>query len=134
MYLKELIVLSKNPNDTWLERLRRGHFVWMVKEQKFAMVEWAYEFPEPGHYMGRIGIQPCWMNEHEWGWEHCQTWFVKSDGTGFDGNPILRAVKNNCPDEVAPISEVWQRHVERTLAYLIHKADQHDKVFDELYY
>ena len=45
MYLDNLLVMLKNPDDTWLERLRRGHFVWMAKENKFAKVEWACQLP-----------------------------------------------------------------------------------------
>lgn len=132
MYLDNLLVMLKNPDDTWLERLRRGHFVWMAKENKFAKVEWAYEPPEPGCTVGRIGIVPTWNDGENWGLEHCQTWFIKVDGSGFDGNLLLRAVVGNCPDEAAPISDVWQRHVEKTLAYLIHKIDQHDKCLNWL--
>ena len=90
------------------------------------------EPPEPGCTVGRIGIVPTWNDGENWGLEHCQTWFIKVDGSGFDGNLLLRAVVGNCPDEAAPISDVWQRHVEKTLAYLIHKTDQHDKCLNWL--
>ena len=44
-------------------------------------------------------------------------WYVKPDGTGFDGLHVLLPVEGNCPDETLAISDVWQRHVEGTLSY-----------------
>lgn len=121
--LDELKVINA-PDDRWLERLRQGHFVWLVKEKRFAKIEWAYEPPNPGCFSGRIALCPCWRHEDRWGTEHSQTWFIKPDARGFDGKLLLQPVADNCPDEAAPISDVWQRHIERELAQLLHRIEQ----------
>lgn len=57
MYLDTLQVLdSDSVDNSWVRRLRRGNFVWLAKEKKFAQVEWAWEHPEPGYISGRNRI------------------------------------------------------------------------------
>lgn len=123
MILDDLKVIDP-PDNKWVERLRPGHFIWAVKEQRFAKVEWAYEPPEPGTISGRIGIRFCWRDGDRWGTEGCNSWYVKSNAYGFDGKPLLQPVKDNCPSEMAPIPEPWQRKVERQLADLSNRIKQ----------
>ena len=123
MILDTLTVLPI-PDDRWLERLRRGHFVWLEKEWEFAKIAFAYEPPEPGCCAGSIGIQRLWRHDNDWGMKDIQTWCVKIDGQGFDGSQLIFPVQDNCPDEPLPISEIWQRHVEKTLAQLMHRVEQ----------
>lgn len=118
MILDELQVISP-PDDNWVSRLRRGHFVWMIKEKTFAKIEWAWEPPEPGCISGRLGVVPLWRHDDRWVVTQCHSWFIKANGSGLDNIPLLAPVKDNCPDEPLPISDVWQRHVERTLAQMI---------------
>jgi hypothetical protein len=123
MILDELDIVSP-PDDRWLARLRRNHFVWAVKEKRFAKIEWAWEPPNPGCIAGHLGVRFCWRNEDDWGLEHCQTWFIKPGGRGLDGKYLLHPVKGNCPVESLPISEPWQRQTERTLGQMAHRIEQ----------
>lgn len=123
MYLDTLQVINP-PDSTWLSRLRRGHFVYCVKEKCFAKIDWAWEPPDPGCISGHIGIQLCWQHDESWGLHHLQNWFIKADGTGLDGMPLLFPVRDNLPEEESELSPVWVRHVERTLAQILQRLDQ----------
>jgi hypothetical protein len=101
------------PDDAWLTRLRRGNFVWDVKDEQYAQVEYGYEPPEPGCVSGRIAIRPIWSNGIEWGVRGMAIWFIKQDGTGFDGSQLLLPLEDNCPDD--PLPGVHQRSVDRKL-------------------
>ncbi len=118
--------IIKSPDNTWVTRLRRGHFVYAVKEKRFAKIEWAFEPPEPGCYSGRIGLRFCHVyDEDSWGVDSfCHTWYIYEDGTGFDGKDLLVPVEGNCPDIAAPISEPWIRQTERALLQLNARLDQ----------
>jgi hypothetical protein len=48
MILDELLLMPDIPDDLWVTRLRRGHFVWAPKECVFAKVAFAMEPPNPG--------------------------------------------------------------------------------------
>lgn len=112
------------PDDEWLTRLRHNHFVWADKERCFAKIIWAWEPPDPGCVAGRIGISFCWRDGDGWRIGPCHSWYVKPDGKGFDGLPLLLPVKDNCPDEPREISEPWVRQMERTIARLTHRVEQ----------
>lgn len=122
-YIDTLRIMDA-PDDSWLTRLRRGHFVWMDKEFRYAKIDWAFEPPNPGCVAGRIGLSPVIVNSAGWSVGVIQSWYIYPDGTGFDGDVLLLPVKENCPTEAVPISEPWQRHVERSLGQLTHKLDQ----------
>jgi len=118
-------IVMNPPDDEWLTRLRRGHVAWAVKEERFVKIEFAYEPPEPGMLTGRIGLRFCWSDGDQWGSSpECYSWFIDAAGQGIDGKPLLLPVAGHCPDEPTPISEPWQRHVERTLGKLIHRIEQ----------
>lgn len=123
MILDHLEVIEP-PDDRWLTRLRSGHFVWVVKDKRYAQIEWAWEPPDPGCVSGYLGIKYCWRNESNWGFEHSQKWYIYPDGTGFDGKPLLLPLEGNCPDEPTPLSEPWVRQTERTINNLVHRIVQ----------
>ena len=131
MYINELEAIGV-PDDQWVTRLRRGHFVWNPKEFQFAKIEWAWEPPDPGCRSGRLGLRlglrPVWCTNYEWGAEPCESWFIFSDGSGFDGTQLLLPVRDNCPDDPVPISETWQRRTERVLAQLLHRMEMLETV------
>jgi hypothetical protein len=132
MILDELQIIEP-PDNLWLTRLRCGHFVWAVKEQRFMKVEWAWEPPGPGCRGGRIGVCFCWINENQWGTENCLSWFVFENGKGLDNSLILQPVLGNCPDEPLPISEPWQRQIERRMSQLISRIEQLEVQYNVLY-
>jgi hypothetical protein len=107
------------PKESWVDRLRNGHWVYLPKEKLYARIIFAWEPPEPGHRTGRIALMKC-VESHYWPTE---VWWVSLTGCGIDGSRILLPVADNLPDEPAPISDVWQRHVERTLAQLGHRLE-----------
>lgn len=133
MILDDLKVIDA-PDDQWLTRLRHNHFVFAVKQKRFAKIEWAWEPPDPGCVSGRVGVKFCWRHGDDWGTEHCQSWFIKPDGKGFDGLYLLLPVEGNCPDEPRDISEPWVRQMERTIAQLTHRVEQLERREDRDYW
>lgn len=123
MILDDLQVIEP-PDDSWLTRLRHGHFAWANKERRFVKVEWAWEPPDPGCRSGSIGIRFCWRDGDNWGMEPNHRWYIKQDGAGLDGEPLLLPVRGNCPDEPPPISEPLQRQIQRDIAQLQHRVEQ----------
>jgi hypothetical protein len=106
------------PDEPWVDRLRRGHVVYLPKEGVHARIEFAYEPPEPGCRLGFIGV-------HRAGHPYCDLpWFISPEGCGLDGTQIMLPTEGNLPDEPAPISGVWTRHVETVLAGLMHRLEQ----------
>jgi hypothetical protein len=114
------------PDAEWLTRLRRGHYVFAPKENLIMCIEWAWEPPEPSFFYGSVGVEKMWIYGDQWGRyeEGAYRWYVSPDGKGMDGTQILLPLEGNCPDELTPISDVWQRHVEHRLALLTHYVDQ----------
>lgn len=100
--------IINNPPDNWLERLRRGHKVWLVKENREAEVVFAYEPPEPGHYCGQIGIRYGLMD----------SWFIDINGKGIDGSQLMLPLKNNLPENPEPLPATEIRRLYREIDYL----------------
>jgi len=123
MILDDLNVMIP-PDDTWVTRLREGHFVYAPKLYQWCKVEWPYESPDPGGLAGRIGIRPCWQEHWEWGVCDIQSWFIFPDGTGFDGSTLLLPAEDNCPDDPPELPDEWRRRVERQLGYLNHMLER----------
>ena len=110
--------IIQNPGLNWLERLRKGNRVWLVKENKEAMVEWAYEPPDPGHSCGRIGIGRPWMD----------SWYIDSNGNGIDGHPLMRPIEGELPEnpEPLPINEI--RRLQMGIEHLQHRLDYLERI------
>lgn len=103
-----------NPTPNWLERLRKGNWVWLVKEQRLASVVYAYEPPEPGYGYGKIGI----LNGHE------QDWFINTDGKGFDGLFLMLPIDGELSDNPAPLEEPAIVHLRRAIERLNKRVEK----------
>src|ERR1019366_2736784 len=110
------VTLIGGPPVNWLERLRRGHKIWLCKERETAIVEFPYEPPEPGYKTGRIGISR--YNDIENRVLGIQSWFIDSNGLGIDGSPLMQPMIGNLPENPGPIPEPIVRQIERTLERL----------------
>ena len=115
--------IAPMPDYEWLSRLRPGHFAWDVKGERYVQVCFAYEPPDPGCNTGSIGLEPIWEDGGDWGSEGLEKWHIKPDGCGFDGSQLLMPLEDNCPDEPAPLPDVWQRRVERDLDLMKEQLD-----------
>jgi hypothetical protein len=110
------------PGEPWMYRLREGHYIWLVKEQEYAQVQWAWEPPEPGCCSGRLGIKRFGgYAPHQMSFWGEQTWFVDSMGKGFDGKQLIRPVEGNLPDNPPPIPAPIITHICTALAHLSHR-------------
>lgn len=109
------------PDDNWLMRLAKGHWIYLCKEGTYAQVAMPYDPAEPGHVSGELAMRIAWGTPHTngpdengtwtWGWKGLDIWHVMSDGTGFDGNQLILPVEGNLLDEPQPVkrSEVLSR-------------------------
>ena len=110
-----------NPPANWMERLRKGHCVYLVKEQEMASVEFPYEPAEPGTRIGRIGIQRFGAYENRW--LDIQSWYVSSEGLGLDGLPLMQPLVGNLPDNPDPLPEPMVRRLQRAIEHLEHRVE-----------
>lgn len=108
------------PAEPWLDRLRRNHRVWLVKERRPAVVAWAWEPPEPGMRTGRIAIQQL-VDNHV---QAVQVWYADALGRGIDRRPLFAPLEGNLPADAAPISEPVVRDIMRQLAVMAHRIEQ----------
>lgn len=104
-----------NPPENWMECLRRDHWVWLVKEQQPASVEFPYEAPEPGYKTGRIGIRRFSINNEYLDTQSC---FININGEGINGSQLMLPTEGNLPDNPELLPEPIVRQVQRTLEHL----------------
>lgn len=118
------------PTSPWLSRLRKGHRVWLIKENTPAIVAWAWEPPEPGVVTGsgRIAIQPL-INNHV---QPVQVWFADVYGRGINRSQLFVPIEGQLPDEETPISEPLVRQLKRDQAVLLHRIEQLEAEVREL--
>jgi hypothetical protein len=107
------------PREPWVDRLRRNHRVWLVKEQIQAIVAWAWEPPEPGMNSGRIAIQKL-INNYV---QRVEVWYVDVLGRGINKSQLFAPLEGHLPDEPEPISEPIVRQLQRDNAAMKHRLE-----------
>lgn len=105
------------PTEPWVHRLRRGHYVWLVKEREYARVEWPWEPPEPGCICGRLGVHRYSIGNMTVAGSE-QTWFMGSLGEGLDYKPLIAPCENNLPENPDPIPSTEIMQIRRELEWL----------------
>ncbi|HVI39160.1 MAG TPA: hypothetical protein VM577_00740 [Anaerovoracaceae bacterium] len=115
---EELKVIEIIPDQEWVNRLRKGNYVYLVKEKTFALVEWEFDPPEVGYLAGRLGIK----TNSIFGVWNSHSWFVRPNGTGLDSKPLILPVENHLSDNPEPIDEPVIRQMKRTIANLEHRV------------
>ena len=104
--------IIENPPSGWMERLRRNHEVWLVKEQERAYIEFPYEPPEPGTRCGRVGLRRAGQ------FFTLQSWFIGRDGEGINGSQLMLPVEGNLPENPEPLPEPFARQMQREIEHL----------------
>jgi len=123
--MRRLSLVSPTPLPfNWINRLRRGHRVKMVKENREASIEFAYEPPEPGYRCGIIGIQVAPG--------HIQSWIIGLQGEGLDGSQLLLPL-DELP-EPEPLPEPVIRHLVRTVDELREKIRRLEGLIPEYWW
>jgi len=98
-----------DPPHNFLSRLRRHHKVWLCKQDRMGEIEFPYESPEPGSWIGRIGVRII----GECG--SIQSWFIDQNGCGIDGSQLMLPMLNNLPDNPDPLPEPLVRQFQREM-------------------
>lgn len=106
------------PEGNWVNRLRRGHYVWLVKERQPVRIMWPWE-PEAGCRTGRIGIERCMENSRV----GLYAWYIDLAGRGIDGSQLFAPVEDNLPDDPEPLVEPDVRRLERVIAGLSRRVE-----------
>lgn len=92
------------PDGPWMRRLREGVKVWLVKEREYAIVNFPWQPPEPGHCSGRLVLQRVVkLPDDQWTVGRTEVWFVGSRGEGFDGKPLIQLCEGYLPEEFAEV-------------------------------
>lgn len=97
-------ILERYP-DHWMRHLREGHRVYLVKEDCFGFIGQSYTPPEySGGYAGTIFVS---KNS-----QFYEKWYVREDGNGLDGQPLMRPVEGNLADTHATLfsGEAYKIH------------------------
>jgi hypothetical protein len=85
--------IIENPPQDWVNRLRQGDYVWLVKQKTYAEICFPWIPPEPGHKTGRLGVRHGLLD----------SWYISSEGRGIDGSllmlPIEGYLAENPPDK-----------------------------------
>lgn len=84
-------IIKEIPNSNWVEQLRHGNKVWLVKEKEIAFVEFAHD---PSNYNIICLRRGCDL----------QSWHVLLDGSGFDGKQLLLPIKGHLDDNPTPLA------------------------------
>lgn len=111
--------IIQNPPFGWVENLRRGCKVWLVKSQEQAEIEFAYEAAEPGLRSGRLGIRVRGQ---------VQLWWVGINGEGIDGSVLLRPLEGHLPKNPEPLPEPLIRQMQRQIERLEHRVTQLERI------
>ena len=127
IYLDRLVVSKTIPDELWVNRLRRGNYVWLAKESRFATIEWEFEPPEPGHIAGRIALRKVGAIDNGVeivGWSgNIESWFIRANGQGMDHSQLFLPVEGHLSDNPPEIDEPVVRNLKRELAKLQSRVD-----------
>jgi hypothetical protein len=110
-YTREPMVLVPPVDPLWVNRLRTNNRIWLCKEQRYAVVDMPWEPPEPGHISGRLRIEIIPG--------HIQKWFVKGDGRGLDGKPLILPCEGHLDPEPPPVDEPVLLQLRREMAGML---------------
>ena len=100
----------ETPTEDWIDRLRSGHWIYLVKEREIARVAWPWEPPDDGGTVGQICIHRFCVGQS-------QVWYVRLDGTGIDGKPLIAPMEGNLPDDPKPLPEPEIRKLQRAMTH-----------------
>ena len=112
--------IISNPPINWMERITRNHWVWLVKENQPAQIEFPYEPPEPGFIIGRVGIRRFSLDENRY--LDMQSWHISADGEGIDGSQLILPTEGNLLDNPICLPEPIVRQFQRAIEHLEQKV------------
>lgn len=140
---EDLKIIENIPDQSWVERLRNGNVVWLIKEKLFAIIENEFDPPEPGSIAGRLEVRKFYRYDPsglgtELGtragvfigevpldgrikFPNSERWFIRANGTGLDYKPLILPVEGHLADDPPPIDEPVIRQLKRTIANLEHR-------------
>lgn len=112
------------PSTPWMDRLRRGHYIWLVKENQIAQVANPWEPPEPGCFSGRMFIERFNSDHIKYrSFAGIEYWFTDQMGRGLDGLQIIQPIVDNLPENPEPLEPQAIRDIHNVLAQISRRLD-----------
>lgn len=106
------------PSEAWVDRLQRGHYIWLTKEKEHARVAFMWLPPSPGGLAGSLGIRRYRTRDGELYFWGIEDWFVDNYGRGLDGLPLIAPCRGNLPAERPDIPEAEVLRIDRAIEQL----------------
>lgn len=120
----DTLEIATSFSEKWLFSVRKDDFVWLVKQQQLAQIEWEYQ---DDICMGRLGFYLIWKNNDSWRRGELQSWYVKPDGTGFDGSQLILPIKQCLNEKTKKVSRSWEKVLYDKLTLIEHKIEVLEK-------
>jgi len=111
-----------------MRRLREGTEIWLVKEQCHARADYPWQPDQPGFCAGKLILRrlyPSHCNEGEFYLGPCEKWYVKADGTGFDGQQLIQPTEGHLPEDYAKIADDSAIALEEMRKKIIYLEQRH---------
>jgi hypothetical protein len=117
-------ILAPDRSDiNWVERLRRGNYVWLPKERRYASIVFSYEPPDPGGVSGRIALRKVDFSSPPRA-GYIEDWFILPDGRGFDNTQIMLPCVGNLDDDPPAQDHTAIRRLMRLITQLQHRMER----------
>ena len=123
------VVLSCPEDPCWVDRLRNGNQIHLVKENDTAFIQWEYQYGANSKF-GRLGLITYNKNNSTsiYGNVKYHTWTMTPDGKGFDGKQLILPIEGHLAKEPENLSIPELRAMDRRISRL----EQHIRMLNIL--
>tara|TARA_Y100000034_G_C6896119_1_gene413181 strand:+ start:2113 stop:2541 length:429 start_codon:yes stop_codon:yes gene_type:complete len=116
-------IATEVPAGTWMRRLQESHWIWLVKQEQYASVNFPWQPPGPGHISGRLCLTKFNAVGDTLYRDNTEVWFVKGDGTGFDGTQLIMPCEGHLPETLADIVDEEAQRLIMTIDRLTRRVE-----------
>lgn len=114
--------VAEKPDGPWMRRLQETHWVWLCKEEEYASVLFPWQPPGPGHVSGRLVLNKMERRGDEIYRGETQVWYIRVDGSGFDGKQLILPCEGHLPETFAEIVDGEAAELKMTINSLLERV------------